>query len=68
MFNSYTHLFPEQGKVRFVRAHPQHDEVRIEAVQAVPRVGVVVGLRARPADVVHYLVLPLTGGLKTTRI
>ena len=40
------------------------DQICIQAVQAVPRVGVVVGLDLGPADVVHDLVFTLTWDLE----
>lgn len=46
-----------------MRAHAQHYEIGVEPVQTVSRVGIVLGLRARPSDVVHYLVLTFAGRL-----
>ena len=52
-----THL-SEQAEVRLMRGQGQHDEISIQAVQAMP----CVGIPARPApllpDHVHDLVLP----------
>lgn len=39
-------------------------EVSVEAVEAVARVGVVIGLGLKVADVVHYLVLAFAGSLR----
>jgi hypothetical protein len=37
-------LLAQNGEVRLVRGERQHDEVRVQPVQDVPRVGVVAGL------------------------
>ena len=39
------HLLPEDSEVRLVRGQTQHDQVGVQAVQDVPRVGVIAGLK-----------------------
>ena len=51
----------EQAKVWLVRDQGQHDQVGIQAVQAVPQVGLVVRRLLAPANVLHDLVLSLPG-------
>lgn len=52
----HAHLLPEQGEVLLVRDEAEHDEVGIEAVEAVPQVVPPVRLcLSRLADVVHHL-------------
>ena len=52
-------LLAEEAKVRFVGNESEHDEVRVEAVEAVPNVLRVPRLHFRRADIVHDLVLAL---------
>ena len=56
-------LFAQQRKVRVVRDEREHDEVGVEAVEAVPQVRVVVRLHLHAPNVVHDLVLALAGHL-----
>ena len=49
--------------MRVVAAEAEHHEVRVQAVQAVPRVRVVAGQRLLVADEVHDLVFTLARGL-----
>jgi hypothetical protein len=56
-------LLSKQRKVRLVRGQGQHDEVRVESVEAVPSVGVVVRLGFGVTEVVHDLVLALPRSL-----
>lgn len=52
----HAHLLPEQGEVFLVRDEAEHDEVGVEAVEAVPQVVPPVRLcLSRLADVVHHL-------------
>lgn len=44
------HLLPEDGEVRLVRGQPQHDQVGVQPVQDVPRVGVVARLTHRERE------------------
>ena len=53
----------EQAKVRLVGDEREHDEVGVEAVEAVGLVRVPPGFAARPADVLHDLVLALAPDL-----
>ena len=54
---------PEEREVRVVAAEAEHHEVRVQPVQAVPRVRVIAGQRLLVADEVHDLVLTLARGL-----
>eukprot|EP00047_Mylnosiga_fluctuans_P011955 m.23935 g.23935 ORF g.23935 m.23935 type:complete len:497 (-) comp3950_c0_seq2:77-1567(-) len=56
-------LLAQQAEVRLVRRQAQHNQVGIEAVEAVAREGVVVGPLLLRADEVHDLVLALAGHL-----
>lgn len=56
-------LLAQDAKVRLVEGEGQEDQVRVEAVQAVPRVGVVLGLALEAAHKLHDLVLALAGRL-----
>ncbi len=51
----------QDDKARLVGGQPQHDEVGIQAVQAVPDVGVPAGPATLLSDVGHDLVLALPG-------
>ncbi|KAA8618038.1 5-3 exoribonuclease 1 [Pyrenophora tritici-repentis] len=57
------HLFSQQTEVGVMAEQTQHDQVGIKAVQAVATVRVVPRLRLRLTDVLHYLVLALSGDL-----
>jgi hypothetical protein len=46
--------------MRIMTQQAQHDQVRVEAIQTVPVVGIVIRLGASEADVLHNLVLALT--------
>ena len=54
-------LVAQNAKVGLVGREAEADQIRIHAVDAVRRVGVVARLRAEAADVVHNLVLALAG-------
>ncbi|KAI3480716.1 hypothetical protein L1887_57195 [Cichorium endivia] len=54
-------LFTEEAEVGVVAEEAEHDEVGVEAVEAVADVGVVAGLCLAETDVLHDLVLALTG-------
>ena len=51
----------EDDKARLMRGQAQHDEVGIEAIEAVARVGIPAGAAALLPDVRHDLVLALPG-------
>lgn len=53
----------QDGKPGLVRGQRQHDEVSVQPVHAVPRVGVVAGGGALLANVGHDLVLALARGV-----
>ena len=55
----YLHL-SQQAKVWLVCDQRQHDQIRVQAVQAVALVGGVARLALLPPDVLHDLVLTLT--------
>ena len=54
------HLLTQQGKVWVMAQQAEHDQVRVQAVETVARVGVVPRLRTHGADELHDLVLALT--------
>ena len=56
-------LFPQQTKMRIVAQQTKHDEIRIQPVQAMSHVGVVIGLGTRQAYVLHDLVLAFSRDL-----
>mmetsp|Transcript_20315 Transcript_20315/g.60840 ORF Transcript_20315/g.60840 Transcript_20315/m.60840 type:complete len:324 (+) Transcript_20315:1137-2108(+) len=49
----------DDGKVRLVRRQTQHDQVGVGPVQAMPHVGIVLGLSPLQPDERHDLVFPL---------
>ena len=51
--------FAQQAEVRLVGDEGQHDEVRVQPVQAVPLVRLVIRPLLCPADMLHDLVLAL---------
>ena len=53
----------EETEMRLVGDEREHDQVGVEAVQAVCLVGVPTGFAARPSDVLHDLVLALAANL-----
>ena len=53
----------QEAKVRLVRDQREHDEIGVEAVEAVRLVRVPSGLAPRPPDVFHDLVLALAADL-----
>ena len=55
-----TCLFTEQGKVRLVGGEAQHDQICIQAIQAMPGVGIITRLALRVSDVLHDFVFALT--------
>lgn len=57
------YLLTEEAEVGVMAEEAQHDEVGVEAVQAVARVGVVARLRLHRADVLLDLVFALSGHL-----
>ncbi|PWY79671.1 hypothetical protein BO70DRAFT_52842 [Aspergillus heteromorphus CBS 117.55] len=56
-------LLTEEAEVGVVAQQTQHDQVSVEAVQAVADIGIVAGLCFRMPDVLHDLVLTLTRDL-----
>ena len=54
-------VLAEDREVRLVRRQRQHDEVGVEAVEAVARVRLVAGLQPLQPDELHDLVLALAG-------
>ena len=58
-------LLAEETEMRVVAEKSEHDEVGVEAVQAVADVGVVVWLGLLETDALHDLVLPFSRNLQT---
>ena len=58
---SWFELLSEYGEVWLVYGQPQHDEMSVGPVEAVMGGGVVVRLTSLTTDVVHDLMLTLTG-------
>lgn len=55
---------PQYDKARLVRGQAKHDEICVEAVQAVARVGVPAGASALLPNVRHYFVLALPRNIR----
>ena len=53
------HLLPQQEEVGLVGDQGEHDEVGVQPVQAVPLVGLVLGVLFGPPEVLHDLMLAL---------
>lgn len=60
------HLLAQHNEMQLVGTESKDNQISIQAIEAVTRVGVEGGLSLHVAYVVHYLVLPLAGCLLAT--